>query len=47
MELSGDLLATWADAHLRAVAEGKATFEIGQRAVMVDQAGQLSMFDRK
>lgn len=41
--ISEELLRTWVDAHLVAVAAGRNTFEVS-RAVLVDRDGQLGLF---
>ena len=39
-----DLLAEWVDAHLQAEARGEGTFEIGTKTVVMNEAGQVSLF---
>ena len=39
------LLAEWVDAHLQAKARGEDTFVIGKKTVVMNEAGQVSLFD--
>ena len=39
-----ELLAEWVDAHLQAEARGEGTFEIGTKTVVMNEAGQVSLF---
>ena len=42
-----ELLAEWVDAHLQAEARGEGTFEIGTKTVVMNEAGQVSLFGEK
>ena len=43
--ISEELLVKWVEAHLQAEARGEETFEMGARTVVMNEAGQVSLFD--
>lgn len=42
--ISEELLARWVEAHLQAEVRGEETFEIGKKTVVMNEAGQVSLF---
>jgi len=46
LKVSEEMMESWVEAHLQAVAQGQATFEVeGKRTVLVEREGQVLLFD--